>query len=224
MSGKVDLKVLGVLALSAMTLWLASARQPVQGQDSKLVPPSVSVVDNEKVEKDYKLFNEKKNEIQKVADERKRELEARAFLDEEEWKQLDELLAKPNPSKQDKDKIEQILKSGTSKKDEWQNYVGTVNLDDKKKARLKELESIQKKNKGKIEEKYEIYSKEIDELQRKTLDDLFNKVKESIGSVARQRGYSVVVLKQSVIWSTDTVDITDEVLKQLNSGNNNRKK
>lgn len=51
------------------------------------------------------------------------------------------------------------------------------------------------------------------------LDPLFNNIKETVGKVARQRGYSVVLPKQSVIWNTDTADITDDVIKQLNSDN-----
>lgn len=223
-SGKVYVNLLVTLALSAIALWSISARQPVRGEDAKPTPPSVAVVDNEKVEKDYKLFQTKRDELQKLADDRKRELEARAFLDEDEWKKLDELLAKENPSDADKKEIEKIINAGIAKKNEWQDLLGKVNLDEKQNKRRAELERIQKLNKGKVDEKYEIYSKEIDELQRSTLDDLFNKVKDSIGSVARQRGYSVVVLKQSVIWSADAVDITDDVLKQLNSGGETKKK
>jgi Skp family chaperone for outer membrane proteins len=223
-SGKVYVNILVTLALSAIALWCVSARQPVQGQDTKPTPPSVAVVDNEKVERDYKLFQTKRDELQKIADERKRELEARAFLDEDEWKKLDELLAKKNPSDADKKEIEKIINAGIAKKNEWQDLIGKVNLDEKQSKRRSELEKIQRLNKSKMDEKYDEYSKEIDELQKKMLDDLFNKVKDSIGSVARQRGYSVVVLKQSVIWSADPVDITDDVLKQLNSGGENKKK
>ncbi len=223
-SGKIYVNILVTLALSAIALWFVSARQPVQGQDVKPTPPSVAVVDNEKVERDYKLFQTKRDELQKLADDRKRELEARAFLDEDEWKRLDELLAKKNPSDADKKEIEKIISAGIAKKNEWQDLIGKVNLDEKQNKRRAELERIQKLNKGKVDEKYEIYSKEIDELQKSTLDDLFNKVKDSIGHVARQRGYSIVVLKQSVIWSADPVDITDYVLKQLNSGGENKKK
>jgi Skp family chaperone for outer membrane proteins len=223
-SGKIYVNILVTLALSAIALWCVSARHPAQGQDTKPTPPSVAVVDNEKVERDYKLFQMKRDELQKLADDRKRELEARAFLDEDEWKKLDELLAKKNPSDADKKEIEKILNAGIAKKNEWQDLIGKVNLDEKQSKRRSELEKIQRLNKSKIDEKYDEYSKEIDELQKKTLDDLFNRVKDSIGNVARQRGYSIVVLKQSVIWSTDAVDITDEVLKQLNSGSENKKK
>ena len=223
-SGKVYVNVLVTLALSAIALWFISARQPVRGQDAKPTPPSVAVVDNEKVEKDYKLFQTKRDELQKFADDRKRELEARAFLEEDEWKQLEELQVKQNPSEADKKNIEKIISAGIAKKDEWEKLIPKTKLSDQETKRRTELERIQKLNKSKIEDKYEVYSKEIDELQKKTLDDLFNKVKDSIGSVARQRGYSVVVLKQSVIWSADVVDITDDVLKQLNSGGENKKK
>lgn len=222
-SGKVYFNVLVTLALSAGALWFISARQPAQGQDGKPAPPSVAVVDNEKVERDYKLFQMKRDELQKLADDRKRELEARAFLNEGEWKKLDELLAKKNPSDADKKEIEKIISAGIAKRDEWQQLIAGTKLTDEQTKRRDELEKIQKLNKSKIEDKYEVYSKEIDELQKATLDDLFNKVKDSIGNVARQRGYSVVVLKQSVIWSADTVDITDDVLKQLNSGDNKRR-
>ncbi|MCS6860907.1 MAG: OmpH family outer membrane protein [Abditibacteriales bacterium] len=222
-SGKVYWNVLVALALSAGALWFVSARQPAQGQETKPTPPSVAVVDNEKIEQNYKLFQAKRDELQKLADDRRRELEARAFLDEDEWRKLEELMAKKNPSNADKKEMEKIISAGLARKDEWQELIGKVNLDEKQSKRRSELERIQKLNKSKVDDKYEVYSKEIDELQKSTLDDLFNKVKESIGYVARQRGYSVVVLKQSVIWSADAVDITEEVLKQLNSNDNKKR-
>lgn len=93
-------------------LWLAAARQPARGQEGKSAPASVAVVDKEKVEKEYKLLQSEKARLDKLTAERRRELEARAFLDDEEWKQLDVLMAKPNPSEEDRKNIENILKSG----------------------------------------------------------------------------------------------------------------
>lgn len=62
------------------------------------------------------------------------------------------------------------------------------------------------------------------EARRKLLDQSFsdgmtnvrNKLEEIVQQVAHSRGSNLVLIKQQIMWSDQTLDVTDEVLNQLN--------
>lgn len=86
---------------------------------------------------------------------------------------------------------------------------------------LKKEESEKIKNEiaDKSQDLMDLQNKLIQELRKKNGDMVearVNEIKAAIGKVAREKGYTVVLLKDTVLYSPDAADLTDQVTAALN--------
>lgn len=102
-------------------------------------------------------------------------------------------------------------------------------------AKMKELKEVQNKlstlkgaAKKKEEEKFKKLSKEYRKLQREItvdlskernerLEEIANDIKKVIEEYAKKKGFDLVVTEMSVLYGDKKLDITDEILKMVNS-------
>ncbi len=93
---------------------------------------------------------------------------------------------------------------------EKSSYVLTVKaLEAKKTALQKELVQIDSNLKAK--------SEKLEAIKNNTLISLNSKIKEITAAIAKKQGYDLVISENTVVYSSEKIDITNEVIKELDA-------
>ena len=219
------LVTLFALALAPLVgAWAAAEKSssPAPSSPSSMI----GVVDQDKIEQDYKGFASAKEHLQAFSDERQKAfqtLQAGMGLSKDEFD--DYQLRTAGEVKNDPDRIKALLDTAKKNADAYDALKAKDKdkLTDADKKQLDTLESNMKVVKGIIDGQGEKYSQQIqDEVARysKTLNKLVN---DSIADVAKKQKLSIVLSKTVatregeatfVLWGGS--DITSEVTKVLN--------
>ncbi|HUV03762.1 MAG TPA: OmpH family outer membrane protein [Armatimonadota bacterium] len=141
------------------------------------------------------------------------------LLTPEEFKQLVDLRAKPNPEQADTKKMEELLALSKQRDEAFQALQQKSVLTDAERTQLNEIQDRVKKVEASMQEELkkkdgELTGKRI-ELSKQVMQD----VEAAVAAVAKEKGLAMVFAKSIgdytlVIYSN--VDITDDVLKKLN--------
>jgi outer membrane protein len=109
---------------------------------------------------------------------------------------------------------------GTLKKDE-DDFIALKKTFDRKKSAWSDEEK--KKKEMELQNKYQDISakqeqsrQELKKLEAEHLGPIQKKIIEIVGSVAKDKGYSLILPRQVVIYSSEATDITDAVTTELN--------
>ena len=200
--------VMGALALVCVSGLVQSARAQAA--------VTIGVVDEEKLGQSYKKYRDAVSEIEKRAQALDEQLASRLWLTAEEGKKFDELINKSNRSGAEEADLKNLVTSGKNRQDLYNGLVGKVNKNDEDKTQMKTIETQAETNKAGLQTLQDsLYAKMKKEQEDtdKSYTDNANKV---IQQVAEKKNLSLVVRKVAVVWSAASIDITDDVLKQLN--------
>ena len=74
---------------------------------------------------------------------------------------------------------------------------------------------FQQKRRG-LAEKQEKANQELKKLREQNVNPILKKLEDIVGEVASEGGYSVVLPRNVVLYSTNSVDITDKIISELN--------
>lgn len=200
-------KLIGALALC----WIGWVGHAAQAQ-------TIGVVDEEKLGQNYTKYKNAVSDIEKRAQGLDGQLSARLLLNGDESKQFDTLIAKANRSAAEEADLKKLVDTGTARQTEYNGLLGTVTKSDKDKARMKELEGQAESNKASLQHLQDDLYAKMKQEQESTDKQYTDRANTVIKQVAEAKKLALVVRKVAVVWSADSTDITDEVLKQLNAG------
>ena len=139
---------------------------------------------------------------------------ASPMLSKEDQAQLGDLLAKPNPTDQDKATISQLQQKSTQAVQEMAGLAQKQNPTDADKSRLADLNKQQDAGKQALEDTYKGYQDQAQKATEDLSQKLSQEVKAAIVEVAKQHSLAVVFDAQVAIYTAN--DITDDVVKRLN--------
>jgi len=172
---------------------------------------SIAVIDFAKVfDSDY--VKNSYSALQKQEADIKQELtirQANVYLSENEMEDLVKLIL----TKGDAAKIKELQDNNTKRYDELQTLAQTRVLNDTQKARLSELNALEKKSKTNLQGKIDAYSKTFEASVSAKEAEVRSTVVDVCKKIAQEKSYSIVVEKSAVIYGG--VDITNDVIKQL---------
>lgn len=212
---KQNKKSVALLLGALVTLGTASAIYPtrVQAQPAQI---KVGVVDESKVGDEYTKLKDTLARYDTLAQTLQTQLNGRLMLTDEEGKQFDQLIMKDNPSTDDQAALKKLVDTGTGRFNENQGLVGKATRTDAENARMKELQNIAQQAQVSSERIEDALLSKIKEKQKKEVDALVSAADDVISQVANAKGLTVVFRKDAVVWNAPSVDITADVLKQLN--------
>ncbi|MBV9868012.1 MAG: OmpH family outer membrane protein [Abitibacteriaceae bacterium] len=203
---------LKVKLISALALcWIGWVGHAAQAQ-------AIGVVDEEKLGQNYTKYKTAVSDIEKRAQGLDGQLSARLLLNTDESKQFDTLIAKPTRTAAEEADLKKLVDAGTARQTEYNGLLGTVTKSDKDKARMKELETQAESNKASLQHLQDDLYAKMKQEQESTDKQYTDRANTVIKQVAEDKKLALVVRKVAVVWSADSTDITDEVLKRLNNG------
>ena len=178
--------------------------------------PTVGIVDEDKLADGFKAYQTAIAEVDKRAQGLDAKIPAREYLNEGEGKVFDGLVVLPALSPAQQTQLDGFVKTGNDRKAEFLGLIGNANRTPANNARLKELQDIATKNSPELQR----LSQNLLEAIRKQQDDVdksyTDKAQSVVIQVAAEKKLLVVIRKKAVVWSADSVDITEDVLKRLN--------
>ena len=125
--------------------------------------------------------------------------------------------------KSQKDKMESDLKKKgseiekISKRLERESMVMSKEMREEKereqRIKINDFKSLQKK-----------FRSDLQKLEGQLMNQLQQDIKGLVDSIGKKKGYLLIINKYNVIYSPDSIDITDDLIKQLNAKTAKRKK
>lgn len=200
-------KLIGALALCCIS-WMSRVAHA----------QTIGVVDEEKLGQSYTKYKDAVSALEKRAQGLDEQLNARLLLNADEGKRFDTLIAKSNRSAAEDADLKKLVDAGAAHQSEYQALVGKANKSADDNTRMKALETQAADNKAGLQTLQDgLYAKmkQEQEATDKQYTDQANKV---IQQVAEDKKLALVVRKVAVVWSNNSTDITDDVLKRLNAG------
>ncbi len=204
-----------VLALAAG----AWALVPGAAQAQNAPQPTVGMVDVQKAFNDYKVTTTSNDEINKLVATLKRELDLRAanrLLSDAEIQELVKVVNKTPQTDADKQRIDELEKTSKARDEELNSLSNKTDLTEQERTRLRELKELSNKNDASGRTLAEDYSQQIDKRKSELSDKITADLKAAIAKVAQARGLATVVDKIAILYGG--VDLTEDVIKELNSG------
>ncbi|BCW99267.1 MAG: hypothetical protein KatS3mg024_2094 [Armatimonadota bacterium] len=206
-----------ISALAVVVAVVLAACAPVAAQGA--TQPAVGVVDVQKAFNEYKVTTASNEEINRMVESFRRELDIRAshrLLTEEEIKQLVELRAKSPLTDADRSRIDELERISKQRDEELNALSNKSELTEQERARLKELRDLANRNDANGRTLAEDYSQQVEQRKSQLSDKITADLKEAIAKVAQEKGLATVVDKVAVLYGG--VDITEDVIATLNSG------
>ena len=124
--------------------------------------------------------------------------------------------------KSQKDKMESALKrkgseiEKISKRLERESMVMSKEMREEKereqRIKINDFKSLQKK-----------FRSDLQKLEGQLMNQLQQDIKGLVDSIGKKKGYLLIINKYNVIYSPDSIDITDDLIKQLNAKTAKRK-
>jgi len=86
--------------------------------------------------------------------------------------------------------------------------------EEQRKTREKEITELQKE----IDDLANKINQQLGEMEKEKLAPVYDLVMATIKKVAQRKGIKIVLTREMVVWGEPALDITDEVIRELNSG------
>ena len=180
------------------------------------MPSTVGVVDEDKLADGYKAYQTAIAEVDKRAQGLDAKIPAREYLNEGEGKVFDSLIVMATLSAAQQTQLDGLVKTGNDRKAQFLGLIGNASRTPADNTKLKELQDLATKNGPDLQR----LSQNLLEAIRKQQDDVDKSYTDKANSVVQQvatgKKLSAVLRKKALVWSADSIDITADVLKQLN--------
>ncbi len=181
----------------------------------------IGFVDLDQLLEKYTEYQQVNKDFDKYQQMGRRKILARRFLTWDEWKQLDQYEERDAKGEKFKDEEKkewgQLLKLSEDREAKLRELQGVRDATDQQKKDRQDLESLEKGNSSKIQELGKELAREGNEKFSKLLNDLRRKVTDAISETAEAKGLKVVVDKKYLFWANKSLDITEDVVKKLNT-------
>lgn len=207
-----------ILWTAAALILAASVGTGAWAQDAP-APVKVAVVDLARVSSEYNRLAEMRNEIQAWYQQQQKYLEelanSYAFLTEEHFKEILDILSKPRPLPQALAKRrEELQKLNEEKESRYLELQAKVDRTDKERDEFNQLQEINNARNADIDKIANDLRSQFMEKKTKAETDLTDAITQAVKDVATGAGYVLVLNKMGVMYGGD--DITDVVIRKLN--------
>lgn len=178
--------------------------------------PTFGVVDEDKLADGFKAYQTAIADVDKRAQGLDAKIPAREYLNETEGKAFDGLVVLPALAASQQTQLDGLVKTGNDHKAEFLGLIGNAARTPENNKRLTELQAIATKNGPDLQR----LSQNLLEAIRKQQDDVdksyTDKANSVVIQVASEKKLFAVIRKKALVWSADSIDITQDVLKRLN--------
>ncbi len=178
---------------------------------------SVGVVDEDKLAEGYKKYKDAVEAIDKRAQSLDSQIPAREYLSDDEGKTFDTLIIKPTPTAAESAQLQAIIKTGMDKRAQFMGLIGKSARSEAETAQMKAMQDQAARNTSALRGTSDLLLAAIRQQQDDTDKTYTDRANSVIATVAGDKKFMMVVRKKALVWSMPTIDITDEVLKRLNS-------
>jgi Skp family chaperone for outer membrane proteins len=205
--------ILGFLLGGAALLQLTSNGLTAAPADRK---GDLAVVDIEKLTKDYEDYKVDNQKFLKFRDDKIKSLQVREYLNPNEWDELEALEVKKNPKPEEEKRLEELRSLSDRRRQLKRELESKVDITDKDREELERIRKIPRSNQVRLEDMNVKLQNEIEQEYSRLSEKLRTQVTGVYERLSKNRGFTVVLDKTQVQWSSSDMDVTDEVLKQLN--------
>lgn len=205
---------------AALTLMLACgvfATTAVTPRAAHAQNAAIGVVDEDKLADGYKKYKDAVDAIDKRAQSLDSQIPARELLSDEEGKSFDTLIALPNPTPAQSSQLTTLVKTGMDKRATYMGLVGKANRTDAETKEMKAMQDQMTKNGPALRTLSDTLLAAIRQQQDDTDKQYTDRANSVVAQVAADKKFVLIVRKKALVWSADSADITDEVLKRLNA-------
>lgn len=204
--------VLAVLTLSATVCFIRLA--PAQTPQSPST--QIGVVDEDKLADGFKKYANAVAAIDKRAQDLDLKIQGREFLSADEGKNFDTLILRPTPSASESTQLDTIAKTGIARRQEYLGLVGKAVRADAESNRMQVLQSYSTQNQPQLRQLSDQLLQLVRTQQDTTDKQYTDQANGVVAQVAQDRKLAMIIRKKALIYSSDAVDVTSEVLNRLN--------
>ncbi|HEY0074839.1 MAG TPA: OmpH family outer membrane protein [Abditibacteriaceae bacterium] len=210
LNGLLTGKVLGALMLGFVAV------SPLVVSPAQAQAVTVGTLDEDELADKYTSYKSALDAIEGRAKGIDRQLEARELLSPEEGKQFDALIVKSPRVAADEGALNGLVKAGTDRRAEYLALIAKSNRTADEETKIKQFLGYSQGNDADLRtlsnKLFGAIKAEQEEAEKKFTDN----ANSIIADVAKKKGLKLVVRKRALVWSDDAVDITKDVLAQLN--------
>jgi Skp family chaperone for outer membrane proteins len=178
---------------------------------------TVGVVDEDKLADGYKKYKDAVEAIDKRAQALDSQIPARELLSDDEGKQFDTLIALPTPTAAQTTQLQGLVKTGMDKRATYMGLVGKASRTDAETTQMKGMQDQMTKNGPALRSLSDNLLATIRTQQDDTDKQYTDRANSVVAQVAADKKFQLIVRKKALVWSTESIDITEEVLKRLNA-------
>ncbi len=206
----------GVFLATICAIGLQTATtQPAKAQSAQTI--SIAVVDEDKLADGFTKYQTAIKALEGRSQGISDQLAARSLLNPDEAKDFESIVLKPTLTDDDQSKIATYVKNSNDRNAEYISLNGKVTKTDADNARIKTLRDLAAGNQDAVSALSDKLYANLKQQQDSTDKNFTDQAKAVIIKVANDRKFTLVMRSRGVIWNVPTIDITDDVLKQLNS-------
>jgi Skp family chaperone for outer membrane proteins len=205
-------------ALSFLLAFGVCAATTIAPQAAHAQATGIGVVDEDKLADGYKKYKDAVDAIDKRAQSLDSQIPARELLNDEQGKSFDTLIALPNPTADQSTKLKALVDAGMENRATYMGLVGKANRTPEETTKMKAMQDQMTKNGPGLRTLSDSLLAAIRQQQDDTDKQYTERANSVVAQVANDKKCTVVVRKKALVWSSETVDITEEVLKRLNAG------
>ncbi len=204
-----------LLAVAALALSCAvSVVRPAVAQAQAI---QIGVVDEDKLADGFKKYAEAVASIDSRAKDLDNKIPAREFLTVDESKNFDAAVVKvvavtapANPG------LDALVKTGLDRRAEYQALIGKSPRSADDTARMNVLQGYATANRAALSALSDQLLQLVRQQQDETDKTYTDRANEVVKQVANDRKFAMIIRKKALIYSSDAVDVTAEVLNRLN--------
>jgi len=206
--------LLGVLAaLSCFSAVTTLHPTPAAAQGQTI---QIGVVDEDKLADGFKKYADAVAAIDKRAQDLDAKIPAREFLSPDEGRPFDALIVKSSLSAAETAQLNDLVKTGTGRRAEYLGLVGKAVRSDQESTRMTTLQGYSTANGPQLRQLSDQLLALVRTQQDATDKEYTGRANDVVADVAREKKLLLIVRKKALIYSSDAVDVTNEVLNRLN--------
>jgi Skp family chaperone for outer membrane proteins len=176
----------------------------------------IGVLDENKLSDGYTKFNDAMKVIDDKAQSLDEQLKARDLLNTDEGTKFDALIVKTSRTPAEQAQLDALIKSGNDRRAELLALSGKATRTDAETARITELQTTLKGNGDAVQKLQDALLKSLLNEKHATEKQYTDLANQTVIDVAKSKKLTIVLSKTAAVWNADSVDITDDVIKQVN--------
>ena len=200
-----------LVSLFAFNCWNIKSANAADNDSVK-----IGVLDENKLSDGYTKYQDAMKVIDDKAQSLDEQLKARDLLNADEGAKFDALIVKTSRTPDEQTQLDALIKSGNDRRAELLALSGKATRTDAETARITELQTTLKGNGDAVQKLQDALLKSLLDEKHATEKQYTDLANQTVIDVAKSKKLTIVLSKSATVWTADSVDITDDVIKQVN--------